>query len=159
MLGIHVYSAGDGTCPAPIDNSQVSNKMVAGLRDWEQDDHGLPVMAYMLSHRYCEASFSFQLLKGTDRAITEVLLEASKQKSFCLYLGTVTMTESLYPGDGDEDSDHKIDVFSSLTADSLVSTTGETIKSIKLYHKAALVPHDVFKDVKPDNEEFRLYYR
>ena len=145
-----VYSGDSCTCPV---YSQVSDKVVARLRDWEQDDHGLPVMAYMLSHQYCEASLSFQLLKGADRAVAEILVEASNQKSFCLYLGTVTLKKELYPYGGEDCEYLDAGVSNSLTANSLVSPSGETLTSISLFCDD-LVPYDVFKNVKPDKENF-----
>ena len=86
-----VYS-GSGACPVPIDNRQFVDNVVARIQDWEEDDYGLPLLAYMLNHQYCKAdSLSFKLLKNADRAIAEVLLKANKQKGFYLYLGTVTL--------------------------------------------------------------------
>ena len=93
-----VYS-GSGARPVPIDNHQLVDKVVAGIRDWEQNDNGLPLLTYMLNHQYCEANLSFKLLKNADRAIAEVLLEANKQKSFYLYIGTVMLHQTC-SGDG-----------------------------------------------------------
>ena len=149
-----VYS-GDGARPVPIDNHQVVNEVVAGIQDWEQDDNGLPLLAYMLNHKYCEASLSFKLLKNADRAIAEVLVEANKQKSFCLYLGTVTLHQTC-TGDGYSRYDIEIDdVENNFEADSLVSPSGETLYSINL-DENAIVPSDMFDEADPDDEEFEV---
>ena len=145
-----VYSGG-GTCPVPIDNHQIvtGNKVVAGIQDWEQDDNGLPVVAYMLNHQYCKASLSFKLLKNADRAIAEVLLEANKQKGFYLYLGTVTLHQ-IYSGEGDDTY-----IYDYFKANSLVSPSGATLDSSIHLDKNAIVPDDVFDKTKPDDEKLQ----
>ena len=85
-----VYS-GSGAHPVPIDNHQVVDELVARIQESEQDDNGLPVMAYVLNHQYCKAILSFKLQKNADRAIAEVLVEVNKQKGFSLYLSNVTL--------------------------------------------------------------------
>ena len=150
-----VYS-GDGARPVPIDNRQVVNEVVARIRDWEQDDCGLPLVAYLLNDRYCEANISFQLLNNAKKAIAEVLVEANKQKSFCLYLGTVTIHQVCIQGDGYSCCDTEIDeIESSFEAHSLVSPSGETLDSIDL-DENAIVPSDVFDGADPDEEEFEV---
>ena len=147
-----VYSGSDAR-PVPIDNRQLVDEVVTRIQDWEQDDNGLPVMAYMLNHRYCEASLSFKLLKNADRAIAEVLLEANKRKDFCLYLGNVTLHQ-ICSGSGYSRYDMDIhEVEDTFTAGSLVSPSGETLYSIDLDDNA-IVPSDVFDGADPDNEEF-----
>ena len=147
-----LYSGG-GARPVPIDNRQLVNEVVAKIQDWEQDDSGLPAIAYMLNHQYCKASLSFKLLKNADRAIAEVLVEANKQKSFSLYLGNVTL-HRISSGCGysryDMDIHEVEDIF---TAGSLVSPSGETFCNIRLDNNA-IVPSDVFDEADPDNEEF-----
>ena len=146
-----VYS-GSGAPPVPIDNGQFVDKVVAGIQDWEQDDNGLPVMAYMLSHRYCEASLSFQLLKNADRAIAEVLVEANKQKGFCLYLGTVVL-HRVCSGDSCSPNMLIYEVEDTLSTYNLVSPFSGIPFSIDL-DKNAIVPDDVFENVEPVNVEF-----
>ena len=143
-----VYS-GSGARPVPIDNHQIVDKVVAGIQDWEQDDNGLPVVAYMLNHQYCEASLSFKHLKNADRAVAEVLLEANKQKGFYLYLGTVTLHQ-IYSGDGDD-----MYIYNYFKANSLVSPSGATLDSSIHLDKNAIVLDDVFDETKPDDEKLQ----
>ena len=155
-----VYS-GSGARPVPVDNRQAVDELVAMIREWEQDDNGLPVMAYMLNHQYCKASLSFKLLKNADRAIAEVLVEANKQKSFSLYLGNVTLHQICWGNDSCEyrnisevrENMDISEVQNTFTANSLVSPSGETLRSIILNNNA-IVPSDVFDGADPDNEEF-----
>ena len=154
-----VYS-GSGAHPVPIDNRQFVDNVVARIRDWEKDDYGLPLLAYMLNHQYCKAdSLSFKLLKNADRAIAEVLLKANKQKGFYLYLGTVTLHQIIlcscdgYSSDESEDMDVYYDTEDNFTANSLVSSSGATLDSINLDNNA-IVPRDVFDEVEPNDEEF-----
>ena len=155
-----VYS-GSGARPVPVDNRQAVDELVAMIREWEQDDNGLPVMAYMLNHQYCKASLSFKLLKNADRAIAEVLVEANKQKSFSLYLGNVTLHQICWGNDSCEyrnisevhENMDISEVQNTFTAISLVSPSGETLRSITLNNNA-IVPSDVFDGADPDNEEF-----
>ena len=157
-----VYS-GDGACPAPIDNTKSVAEVVEDIRVWEQDDDGLPYMAYVLDHSYCEASLSFGLLKNGDRAKGEVILEAEKQSNFCLYLGIVTLEQHCSMcgdygyGSSREDFDVEDIIDESLTVDTLVSSTGDFLDdSIELTHDA-IVPGDVFESIEPAEEDFESY--
>ena len=167
-----VYS-GDDACPVPIDNSEVVAKVVEDMRKWEQDDDGLPYMAYVLDHNYCKASLSFGLLKNGDRAKAEVILEAEKQVKFCLYLGTVTLEQGCSLEQGysmsdygnygygcsREDYDVEDIINESLTVDTLVSSTGDFLDDsiyIELTHDA-IVPGDVFDSIDPAEEDFEPY--
>ena len=147
-----VYS-GSGARPVPIDNRQLVDNAVARIRDWEKDEYGLPLLAYMLNHQYCEDNLSYKLLKNADRAIAEVLLEANKQKGFYLYLGTVTLFQVCL-GEGYSSDDMEIyDIEDTFTANSLVSPSGAILDSINLDNNA-IVPDDVFDEADPDHEAF-----
>ena len=157
-----VYS-GDGACPAPINNTKVVAEVVEDMRKWEQDDDGLPYMAYVLDHNYCKASLSFGLLKNADRAKGEVILEAEKQLNFCLYLGIVTLEQHCSMcgdyryGSSREDFDVEDIIDESLTVDTLVSSIGDFLDdSIELTHDA-IVPGDVFDSIEPAEEDFESY--
>ena len=134
-----VYSGDSCTCPVPIDNREIIAKVVTDTREWEQDKNGLPLLAYVLSHQYCEASLSFQLLKGADRAKAEVLIEAEKQNNFCLFLGVVTLHQ--YCSVFDDHGCRCIEGIEGecLTVDKFVSPTGRTLKRIELYTRKGIV--------------------
>ncbi len=148
-----VYS-GVGSCPVPVDNKQLVDKVVAAMRDWGKDAGGPPVLAYMLTHKYSEAGLSFRTLKNTDRAIADVLVNATKEESFHLFLGIVSLTQhwsATTYGYDDYDLDDLYE--EELTAHGLVSPSGKTIKELSL-NKDAVMPEDVFEDAEPDEEEF-----
>ena len=161
-----VYS-GDDACPVPFDNREVAAKVVEDMRKWEQDDDGVPFVAYVLDHNYCEASLSFGLLKNADRAKAEIILEAEKQMKFCLYLGIVTLEQHCTMGSnyygrrrydyGDSREDYYIEDIEEedLNIEKLVSSTGkflDNIDSIELTHDA-IVP----ELGKPTDENFEPF--
>ena len=158
-----VYS-GNGICPAPIDNSKIVAEVVEDMRKWEQDDDGLPFMAYVLNHDYCEASLSFGLLKNGDRAKAEVIQEAEKQMKFYLYLGIVTLEQNCsMDGYGYECSREDLSIEEIIDEElslggELVSPSGETLDTSHIdLTKDAIVPEDVFETIEPAEEDFEPY--
>ena len=150
-----VYS-GDGACPVPIDNSEVVAKVVAGMREWEQDEDGLPFMAYVLHDDYCRTNLSFRHLKNGDRAKAEVLLEAEKQSEFCLFLGLIRVYQLCSVAIGCSHLDMSIEDIEkeTLTVDELVSYTGKTITDIEFTR--AVVIQGIF-DSGPGEDDFDTY--
>jgi len=62
------------------------------MKAWNKDTGSKycpELMSYMLEHQYCEASLSFQLLKNTDRAAANVLLQAKAKVDFNVFVVNV----------------------------------------------------------------------
>ena len=86
--------------PLPVpaeDNSEAVGQVVETITEWTAaDEKGPSVMAYVLDHKYCDASLSFSALKNKDRAVADLLQNARKQVNFDLYLTKVTKEERWY---------------------------------------------------------------
>ena len=90
-----IYQGRD-ECPAPADNQKQVSAIVSAVTKWQEDiesDDCPDMMTYLLEHKYCEASLSFQLLKNGDRAVADVLAQAKARVDFDFYVGHVNMTE------------------------------------------------------------------
>ena len=154
-----VYAGFCGDCPAPQSNDATVSSLVSAMKEWSaHTDSGEcpPMMCYMLEHKYCEASLSFQLLKNTDRAVSNVLMEARKEVDFDLYVGQINLTEnwvaeSDYWGwEGREPIELLGD---SSEAVHLKSPEGHSIMCINA-EKEYFVPEDFFANIDPDKEEY-----
>ena len=164
-----VYT-GFGDCPAPQNNDAAVSSLVSAIKEWSADADAAespPMMCYMLEHKYCEASLSFQLLKNTDRAVSSVLMEARKEVDFDLYVGQINLTENWSAesdygcrwgrwggcdcGDGDHEAIDLIE--DSSEAVHLKSPEGHSITCINA-EKEYFVPEDFFDDIDPDKEEY-----
>ena len=77
----------------PPDNSLLVNRVVAAVKQWNADAEGPPVLAYILEHMYTETSLSFKSLKNLDRAVGDLLLSASNEIGFDLYLAHVNLEQ------------------------------------------------------------------
>lgn len=151
-----VYQGSDN-CPAPANNQQSISTIVSSMREWSEDVTSAdqhPMIAYLLEHKYCEASLSFQLLKNTDRAVADVLTQAKMEVDFDLYVANVSLVENwsaTHYGYDDYAADDLVD--ESVSANNLKSRDGKTITSIDL-QKECFVPEDFFDTIDPDEEEF-----
>ena len=149
--------------PSPTDNRRVVSTVVSAIRKWKSDDP--PMMTYMLEHKYCESSLSFQSLKNTDRAVADVLTQVKSEVPYDLYLAQVNLVENWSAthygcsygcrGCCDDSGDYTADELcdETVTADNLQSIDGQTISSISL-SKEYFVPEGFFDTIDPDNEEF-----
>ncbi len=158
---------GCGNCPAPADNKQIVATVISSMKEWGEDldEDNPPMMTYLLEHKYCESSLSFELLKSSDQAIADVLTEAKKEIEFDLYIATVSLVENWsvngffdsdcsYPSDySDYEEDQLMDTC--ITAENLTSCGGQKISNIDL-ESEYLVPEDFFDDIDPDKKELEV---
>ena len=89
-----VYRESD-YCPVPTDNQESISDIVSAIEEWNNDYRSGPLMmTYLLEHQYCEASLSFELLKNTDQAVGDVLIQAQQEIEFDLYLANVKISQN-----------------------------------------------------------------
>ena len=161
-----VYNLVYTESPAPTASEHVVSSLVSSMKEWSaHTDSGEcpPMMCYMLEHKYCEASLSFELLKDTDREMARVLQEAKKEVEFDLYVGQVEVTEnwsaechcSDWRGIPSDDDDFEaIDKTDGICrANNPISPEGQTISTISNFEAACCVPEGFFDDAVPDKEE------
>ena len=103
----------------PPDNSLLVNRVVAAVKQWNADAEGPPVLAYILEHMYTETSLSFKSLKNLDRAVGDLLVSASNEIGFDLYLAHVNLeqdwgTSNAYCSERDYELYHEKYTFSNL---------------------------------------------
>ena len=150
---------GSGGCPAPADNQKVVSALLSSIKKWGKDlKEGPPMMAYMLEHKYCEASLSFQSLKNSDRAVADVLTQAKQEVEFDLYVAMVNVVQSW---SASYDNYYHCDNYSedelldeSVTVENLKSRDGQSMISDINLDKDYFVPKDFFDTIDPDNKEF-----
>ena len=149
---------GTGSLPAPIKDSLVVSQLIQSMQLWndEASQHkGPPMMAYILEHKYCEASLSFKGLKNIDRAVGDVLAKACQEANFDLYLAHVSRMEmwsaSCYRKKYtlEELCDDSID------ASHFISPQGQKPAhfSEMFLDDGAMVPKEKYTFDKPDEEE------
>ena len=71
-------------CPTPADNQAQVSAIVSAMNQCQEDvdPHYCPdTMIYLMEHKYCEASLSFQLKNG-NQAVAEVLTQAKAKVDF-----------------------------------------------------------------------------
>jgi hypothetical protein len=152
-----IYS-GPGSLPAPIEDALVVSQLTRSMQLWNDEASqrkGPPMMAYILEHKYCEASLSFKGLKNIDRAVGDVLAKACQETNFDLYLAHVSRMEmwsaSCYRKKYtlEELCDDSID------ASHFISPQGQKPPhfSEMFLDDGAMVPKDNYKLGKPDEEE------
>ena len=153
-----LYSGGD-KCPAPADNHTQVSTIVSSMRAWNEDieSEDCPkMMTYMLEHQYCPASLSFRLLKNTDRAVADVLIQANTEVDFDLFVGNVELSEqwsASHYGRGHYSTDDLCD--EDFTAEHLRAYDDKKISSSISLEKVCVVPEEFFKDVDPYKEDFQ----
>lgn len=140
---------GSGECPAP-DNSQFST-IVSSMREWSESPDDPLMMTYLLEHKYCEYSLSFQLLKNKDRAVADILTLARKEVEFDLYLAQVILVQNWSANEDDYIEDDLNE--ESAKAEHLVSLNGHIVRSIDI-DEECFVPKDFFYSIEPDKEDF-----
>ena len=152
-----VYT-GAGSPPVPIENGLVVGQLVTAMNQWNDDaaQHKGPAMlSYILEHKYSAASLSFKALKNVDRAISDLLVSASQEANFDLYLAHVSRLES-WSAECYRKKYTLIDLCDeSLSASNLIAPPGKKSPSfveLPLYDES-LVPRNRIKGGKPDEEE------
>ena len=145
--------------PTPADNQQQISAIVSAIKQWQEDDtesDDCPgTVTYLLEHKYCEASLSFQLLKNRDRAVADVLSKAKAEMDFDLYVGQIKFTEhwsvdnherGLYIPLQCEDA--------SVCVEHLRAFGGEYTLSHIDIDKESFVQEDFFDTMDPDEQEY-----
>ena len=148
---------GRDECPAPADNQKQVSAIVSAVTKWQEDiesDDCPDMMTYLLEHKYCEASLSFQLLKNGDRAVADVLAQAEARVDFDFYVGHVNMTEHW-------SADHYYGRYKEIECCDetvcirhLKACDGEHTISEMYSCKDSFVPEDFFDNTKPDAKEY-----
>ena len=136
-------------CPTPADNQAQVSAIVSAMKQWQEDvdSRDCPTaMIYLMEHKYCEASLSFQLLKNGDRAVAEVLTQAKAEVDFDFYVGHIKVTEhwaaEYYGGRYFEAIERGSE---SVSAKHMKSSDGErTISKLDIY-SSALIPENFLK--------------
>ena len=151
---------GVDVCPAPADNEKQVSAIVSAMTAWNEDaasDDSPEMMTYMLEHKYCEASLSFELLKNGDRAVAEVLIQAKVRGNFDLCIGNVHLTEnwSAYHDDWDDDDYTPGELCDEeLRLENVRSCDGEKMSRRIDISRDSFVPENFFDSIDPDEEEF-----
>ena len=144
-------------CPTPTDNQAQVSAIVSAMKQWQEDvnPRDCPnLMIYLMEHKYCEASLSFQLLKNGNRAVAEVLTQAKAEVDFDFYVAHIKFNEHWaadehYYGRYFTATEHSSD---SVSVKHMKSSDGERIISKLDLHSPSLIPEDFFEDVEPDDE-------
>lgn len=91
---------GEGEPLEPADDRIACREVARALRQWadrvEDEDPSTRKIVYLLSHKYTEASLSFQALKGADSALARVLGAAAETSDFDLHLAMVHIGDDGY---------------------------------------------------------------
>jgi len=146
-------------CPAPADNNAQVSTVVSAMKAWNEDIDSADcpkMMTYMLEHQYCPASLSFRLLKNTDRAVADVLIQARSEVEFDLFVGNVELSEhwsALHYGRGNYSTEELFD--EDFSAEHLRAYDDKKISSGIKLDKECIVPEDFFQDINPDREDFQ----
>ena len=145
-------------CPTPADNQTQASTIVFAMKQWleDLDSTDCPnLMCYLLEHRYCEVSLSFNLLKNRDRAVADVLTKAKAEVNFDVYIGHINLTECWAAenyGDGDYEEIECCEECVSVR--SLKGCDGEHALSEVEIGKKTFVPKNFFETIDPDKNEF-----
>jgi len=145
-------------CPTPADNQKQVSAIVSAMTAWNEDatSKSCPkMMTYMLEHKYCEASLSFDLLKNGDRAVAEVLVQAKAKGNFDLHIGNVHLTEN-WSADHDFCGNYTTEELcdEELTLQHVKSSDGEEMSYKVDIRRDSFVPESFFDTIDPDEEEF-----
>jgi hypothetical protein len=151
-----IYS-GPGSLPSPIEDTIVISQLVKAMQLWndEASQHkGPPMMAYILEHKYCEASLSFKGLKNIDRAVGDALAKACQEANFDLYLAHVSRTEMWSASCNRNKFALEELCDDSIGASHLISPQGQKPAhfSEMFLDNGAMVPKEKYKLRKPDEE-------
>lgn len=152
-----IYS-GTGSLPAPIEDTLIVGQLTTAMQLWNDEASqrkGPPMMAYILEHKYCEASLSFKGLKNIDRAVGEVLAKACQEANFDLYLAHVSRNEIW--GASCYRNKYTLEELcdDSIYASHCISSQGQKPAHFSeiFLDDGAMVPKEKYKLGKPDEEE------
>ncbi len=151
---------GLGVCPAPVDHQQQVKEIVSAMNDWNNDkSNNCPLMmAYVLEHQYPKSSTSFRLLKRADKAMADVLIEASKRKG-CFDLSLTAFNACQVWSADDSYCGSELLEEEVTFNDGLEMPGGYHIKCADLLYcdRKYYVPEDFLEGADPDDEEYEPY--
>jgi len=145
-------------CPTPADNQKQVSAIVSAITAWNADATSTDcpkMMTYMLEHKYCKASLSFEFLKNGDRALADVLGQAKAESNFDLCIGNVHLTEN-WSADHDFCGNYTAEELcdEELSLENVRSYDGEEISYSINISRDSFVPENFFDTVDPDEEDF-----
>ena len=149
---------GSGSPPAPVENGFIIGQLVTAMKQWNDEathNKGPAMMAYILEHKYCEASLSFKALKNIDRAIGDVLISACQEAKFDIYLAHVSSSESWSASHYRKKYTLEELCDESVDASHFIAPAGQPPACFTelCLDDGALVPKEKIKLGKPDEEE------
>lgn len=167
-LVYNLVRAEEGEPLAPADDRVACREAAQALRTWAKrvwdEDPPTRKIVYLLSHKYTEASLSFQSLKGGDAALARVLGEAADASDFELHLAMVHIGDYGYfdgwYGYGDEPDEEDMD--DAVVDDSHARLSGWRDRSdqpvdfgsMDLAPGRKLLPHGALDGEPPDEINF-----
>ena len=153
---------GSGSIPLPVNNQAHIDKVVKCITQWNDEANnadGPVMMAYLLEHKYCEASLSFKALKNIDRAVGDLLIHAQSEVNFELFLGSVGIDQFWSATSYDccsRSENYSVNELENevVTGFNLVTSQGEKSQLDNLeLNKELLAPRESVKLVNPEKEE------
>lgn len=170
-----IWKGSDTEVPYPPDNQKDIATVSAALNKWEKDCN-LPespeMMTYILEHQYSKCGLSFKHLKSTDKVVARVLMAATKEVNFDLYLSMVDASQVWSANEYDDDDyfgyrgrhgyesrcnspPEAVDLLEeNITACSLVSPDNQNIWNVSIDLRSEYIVPDDFLEREPDNFEY-----
>jgi len=148
-----MYSGVSSTKPTVVDNKDLLNRISETVKLWKGTPSmasTMPLLVYLLSHKYSKAGLRFDCLKGEDtRKIALLKQYISMNHDLELFLGIMKMTECGYGCDGEieiEETNYRIS--------HAVDLKNNVVNFGRLDLKAScIVPAHILKELEMDGEE------
>jgi hypothetical protein len=142
-LVYNMIHPGTGALPMPLNVTDMVTKVVALIKEWEQNPDGPSKVAILLEHKYTQAGLSFKALKNADLAKVELLRKAREQVEFDVHLALITYHQTGYcSSDDDENSNPQMEVrHTSIEANNWIRTTDDKVTS---YDRVIIEEDEVF---------------
>ena len=148
-----MYSGVSSTKPTVVDNKDLLNRISETVKLWKGTPSmasTMPLLVYLLSHKYSKAGLRFDCLKGEDtRKIALLKQYISMNHDLELFLGIMKMTECGYGCDGEieiEETNYRISHAVDLK-NNVVNFGRLDLKS------SCIVPAHILKELEMDGEE------
>ncbi|NJN71189.1 MAG: 2OG-Fe(II) oxygenase [Nitrospira sp.] len=178
-LVYNLLRQGKGQLPKPPNYETQQANVVECLNQWIADKE-LPnndspeKLIYPLEHAYTPAALAFDALKGTDEAISSVLVPAAKQADCDIHLALVSINESgsaeydgyygsrrrRYWDDGDDDDPSNFEIDEVFDRETILTDwqrpDGQaTTLGTSPFQETELCPPDAFDELEPDELHFQ----
>jgi hypothetical protein len=163
----NLVSREPGSVPMLPNNQSIVSSIALSMTEWNKDNpeskdlgpvpyHHPLMMTYMLQHEYNRyemksSGLSFKSLKGSDKAVANVLLLTKKKVEFDLFLAKVDVHQTLSAYGSVSSYDEGDITEEDASAENLRSPDGKFVRSIEL-NVRSIVPSDYFDDQDPDDE-------